>query len=74
LRPITKLPKHYEQPGQTKQGKGKGEADGEGEVVDQMERFLNLVDWGNVVKPKGWDDGMEGEFDDAEELGSPQKR
>ncbi|TYJ54961.1 hypothetical protein B9479_004373 [Cryptococcus floricola] len=30
--------------------------DEEGEVVDQMERFLNMVDWGNVEKPKGWDE------------------
>lgn len=55
---------------QTGQAKSAG---GDGEVVDQMERFLNLVDWGNVVKPKGWDDGTAGEYDDAEEMGLPQK-
>jgi hypothetical protein len=31
-----------------------------------MDRFLGLVDWGNVRKPEGWD-GEQGEFDDAEE-------
>ena len=66
MRPITKLPKPHV-PGQAKS------AGGDGEVVDQMERFLNLVDWGNVVKPKGWDDGTAGEYDDAEEMGLPQK-
>jgi hypothetical protein len=33
--------------------------------VDQVERFLNLVDWGNVPKPSGWEE--EGAFDDAPE-------
>ncbi|OCF55495.1 chloride channel, nucleotide-sensitive, 1A [Kwoniella mangroviensis CBS 10435] len=39
-----------------------------GQVVDQMERFLNLVDWGNVEKPKGWDD------DDGEEEEERRKK
>jgi hypothetical protein len=67
------LPKQHGQAGQAERGTSKHGADGEGEVVDQMERFLNLVDWGNVVKPKGWDDGTAGEFDDAEEMSSSQK-
>lgn len=29
--------------------------DEESQVVDQMERFLSLVDWGDVKKPDGWD-------------------
>ncbi|WVO17846.1 hypothetical protein L204_105544 [Cryptococcus depauperatus] len=28
----------------------------ETEMVDQMERFLTLVDWGDVKKPEGWDE------------------
>ena len=34
-----------------------------GKDVDQMERFLGLVDWGNVPKPAEWVDGA---YDDAE--------
>ncbi|WVF70564.1 hypothetical protein IAT40_005355 [Kwoniella sp. CBS 6097] len=30
-----------------------GEVDG---LADQMDRFLGMVDWGNVQKPAGWDD------------------
>ncbi|WWC58584.1 uncharacterized protein I303_101127 [Kwoniella dejecticola CBS 10117] len=39
--------------------KAHNDNEGEGEVtqvVDQMQRFLNLVDWGDVPKPAGWDD------------------
>lgn len=32
---------------------------------DAVDRFLGLVDWGDVKKPQGWVE--EGEFDDAEE-------
>ncbi|KGB77690.2 chloride channel nucleotide-sensitive 1A [Cryptococcus deuterogattii R265] len=31
------------------------EQDQASQVVDQMERFLSLVDWRNVKKPDGWD-------------------
>ena len=37
----------------------------EGEEVDQVERFLGMVDWGNVPKPSEW--AEDGEFDDAPE-------
>ena len=37
--------------------------EGEDGEVDQMERFLGLVDWGNVPKPAEWADGA---YDDAE--------
>ena len=36
------------------------------EKTDQVDRFLDLVDWGDVKKPSGWDAGKDGEFDDAE--------
>lgn len=39
------------------------------ESDDPVERFLNMVDWGHVQKPAGWDGGDNGEFDDAEEEG-----
>jgi hypothetical protein len=43
-----------------------------GEEVDQMERFLGLVDWGNVPKPAEWVDGAyddaEGQVEDIDEL------
>jgi hypothetical protein len=58
--------------GAAKQGEGKGKE--EGEEVDQMERFLGLVDWGNVPKPAEWVDGAyddaegEGEVEDIDEL------
>jgi hypothetical protein len=41
----------------------------EGEV-DQMERFLNLVDWGDVPKPAEWEGAVaetNGAFEDAQE-------
>lgn len=41
---------------------GAGGEKGE-EEVDQMERFLGLVDWGNIPKPAEW---VEGAYDDAE--------
>lgn len=44
---------------------GKKEKEGEGEEVDQVERFLGMVDWGNVPKPSEW--AEDGEFDDAPE-------
>jgi hypothetical protein len=48
-------------------GKGKMGGAGEGdEEVDQVDRFLNLVDWGNVPRPAEW---VEGAYDDAEEDG-----
>jgi len=43
----------------------KKEKEGEGEEVDQVERFLGMVDWGNVPKPSEW--AEDGEFDDAPE-------
>ena len=46
----------------------KGDGDVEGEV-DQMERFLNMVDWGNVPKPTGWEEGDEDRVKDALEPG-----
>jgi len=49
-----------------KGGKKENEKDvEEGEEVDQMERFLGMVDWGNVPKPSEW--AEDGEFDDAPE-------
>lgn len=50
----------------TEEGEGKGK-------VDQIERFLGLVDWGNVPKPAGWvdEDQLEdapGEVEDISEL------
>lgn len=45
-----------------------------GKDVDQIERFLGLVDWGNVPKPAEWVDGayddaeVEGEVEDIDEL------
>jgi hypothetical protein len=39
------------------------EKEGEEGEVDQVERFLGMVNWGNVPKPSEWD----GEFDDAAE-------
>ena len=41
-------------------------------VEDPVDRFLNMIDWGNVQKPQGWDEqsaGGHGEFDDAEDDG-----
>lgn len=37
----------------------------DGAEVDQMERFLGLVDWGNVPKPPGWEEGDEEMLKDA---------
>ena len=57
------------QPRRNGAGTGKGgkkEKDvEEGEEVDQVERFLGMVDWGNVPKPSEW--AEDGEFDDAPE-------
>lgn len=49
-------------------GKGGGKDEG-GEEVDQMERFLGLVDWGNVPKPPGWEEGSEERLADAPDEG-----
>jgi hypothetical protein len=32
-----------------------------------MERFLNLVEWGIVPKPDGWEAAETGAFEDAED-------
>lgn len=48
----------------TVDGEGGGEAE-----VDQMERFLNMVDWGHVPKPTGWEEGDEERVKDALEPG-----
>lgn len=44
----------------SKEGGGK-----DGEEVDQVERFLGLVEWGNVPKPPGWEEGDEEKLADA---------
>jgi hypothetical protein len=41
-----------------KKNKNQGN-DKDGGEVDQMERFLNMVEWGNVPKPTGWEEGDE---------------
>lgn len=47
------------------------EGDGDQEAdLDPVERFLNLVDWGKVEKPQGWDSERDADADaveDAEE-------
>lgn len=48
-----------------------GNKEDEGEV-DQMERFLNMVEWGNVPKPTGWEEGDEERVRDALEPGEVQ--
>jgi len=42
---------------------GKEEVEGD---EDPIERFLNLVEWGDQQKPYGWD-GVPENFEDAEE-------
>jgi hypothetical protein len=45
-------------------GSGK-ETEAEVDQVDQVERFLGMVNWGNIPKPSEW--AEDGEFDDAAE-------
>lgn len=48
-----------------KKGEMDNQKNAEGEV-DQIERFLSLVEWGNVPKPEEWEEGADGgAFDDA---------
>ena len=35
------------------------------EDVDQMERFINMVQWGDVPKPMGWEEGDAERVEDA---------